>query len=219
MPCARHAGHDGRQRVRRLAREQQSGAIWQVQVSGEHGINSLQVPAVFQRSGPDPHLVVVAVFQHLGSNSAGGTSRRRLRVCLRPQRLRSSLHHHPEVVRTLRGCPVFQVREAIIWWDVERVGAQLRRGSRPGPGAWCRPGLGWWGDQRVCPGQVQDPYPPLVQLLGVEPPDPHVWGTLSRAEERLELPHADAGSSKSEEGRREAPVGADVVELRPEGFY
>ena len=82
---------------------------------------------------------------------------------------------------------------------------------------------GRWGDERVCPGEMRDPYPPLLRLVVVEPPDPHVdevlRGTLSQGEERLELPHADVGSSMWEEGRREAPVGADVVEMSPEGVY
>ena len=68
---------------------------------------------------------------------------------------------------------------------------------------------------------MRDQYALLLWLVVVEPPDPHVHevirGTLSRGEERLELRGADVGSSMWEEGRREAPVRADFVELRPEG--
>ena len=61
------------------------------------------------------------------------------------------------------------------------------------------------------------------RLVVVEPPDPQVnevvQGTLSRADERLEWPHADVGSSILGEGRREASVGADVVEMCMKGVY
>ena len=30
------------------------------------------------------------------------------------------------------------------------------------------------GDERVCPGEVRDPYPPVVWQVAVEPPDPGV---------------------------------------------
>ena len=62
MPCAGPAGHNGCQGVWWFAREQKSGAIWQVQVPGEHGVNRFQVSAELQRQWRDPHLVVVAVF-------------------------------------------------------------------------------------------------------------------------------------------------------------
>ena len=144
-------------------------------------------------------------------------------MCLWVHCLRALLHHQPGVVPPLWGCPAFPVREAIVRGDVEGVGAHLRRGSRLASGAWCRPRLGWRGDERVCPGEVRDPYPPLVRLVVVEPPDPHVdefvLGTLSLAEERLKLPHADVGSFMWVEGRCGAPVGADIVEVRPEGVY
>ena len=144
-------------------------------------------------------------------------------MCLRCHRLCVALHHRPEVVPPLPGCPAFPVREAIVRWDVEGIGAQLWCGARPASGACCRSGLSWWGDERVCPGKEWDPYPPLVRLVVVEPPAPHVdevvRGTLSRGEERLELPHTDVGRSMWEEGRREAPVGADTLEMRSEGVY
>ena len=73
----------------------------------------------------------------------------------------------------------------------------------------------------MCPGEVRDPYPPLVCLVVVEPPDPQVdeviWGTLSWGEAHLEWLYADFVSSMWGEGRRKAPVGADVIEVRPEG--
>ena len=63
----------------------------------------------------------------------------------------------------------------------------------------------------MCPGEVRDQCQPLVWLVVVEAPYPHVdevvQGTLSRGEEGLELPHADVGSSMWEEGL----VGVDIV--------
>ena len=82
--CAGSTGHHGRRGVWRLAWGQGRGAIQQVHVPREQGLNSLQVRAVFQRSCRDPHLVVVAVLQYHHGNIAGGASRRRLRGCLRP---------------------------------------------------------------------------------------------------------------------------------------
>ena len=182
VPCAGAAGHHGRQGVWRLAGEQGSGAIWQVHIPGEHGVNSLQLPAMFQPLWRDPHLAVLAAFQYHHGDGAGGASRRRLRMCFWPHRLLVSLHHGPGVLPPLQGRPAFPIREAIVQLDVEGVGAQLRRGSRPASGAWCRPKLGRWGDDRVCAGKVRDPYPPLVRLAVVERLDQHVdeviWGSV-----------------------------------------
>ena len=73
------------------------------------------------------------------------------------------------------------------------------------------------------PGQGAGPISPLVWLVVIEPPHPHVVevarSTFSRGEECLQLPHIDVGSSRWEEARREAPVGADALEMRPEGIY
>ena len=70
---------------------------------------------------------------------------------------------------------------------------------------------------------MRDPYSPLVQVVVVEPPDPHVdeviQGTLSQGGERLELPHTNVGSPMWEEGRREALVAADGLEMRSNGVY
>ena len=100
---------------------------------------------------------------------------------------------------------------------------QLRRGTRPASLVWCRPGFCRPGDERVCPGEVRNPYPLLVRLVIDEPPDPHVdevvQGTLSQGEERLEFSHTDVCSRMSEEGSREAPVAADILEMRSEGVY
>ena len=67
------------------------------------------------------------------------------------------------------------------------------------------------------------PYPPLVLLVVVEPPhsdvDEIIWGALPGAEECLELPQADVGSSKWEEGDSEAPVGVDALKVPWEGAY
>ena len=75
----------------------------------------------------------------------------------------------------------------------------------------------------MCPGNLWDPYQPLIWLVVVEPPDPHVdevvSGALPGAELCLELPYADVGSSMCEEGHSKAPVGVDALEVPPEGAY
>ena len=59
--------------------------------------------------------------------------------------------------------------------------------------------------------------------MEVEPPDPNVdevvLGALPGGEERLELPHADVGSSMRQDGHSEAPVGVDALEVPLEGVY
>ena len=73
------------------------------------------------------------------------------------------------------------------------------------------------------PGEVRDPYLPLLWLVAVEAPDPHVnevvRGALSGVEERLELPYADVGSYMREEGHSKAPVGSDALQVPPEDAY
>ena len=104
-------------------------------------------------------------------------------MCQQPCRLRIALCHFPEVLPPLLGRPAFPVCQARVRWNIEGVGAQLRRGSRPASRVGCTSGLGQRGDESLCPGEVRDPYPPLVRLLVFEPPDPHVdevvRGTLS----------------------------------------
>ena len=140
---------------------------------GEHGDNGLQVAAAFQWWPRDPHLIVVAAFQHHGGIVAESVLRRWLRMYTRPHPLGVALHHRLEVVPPSPARPAFPPCEAIVRWDVDGVGALLRRGSRPASGVWCRLGLGRRGEERVCPGEVRNPYPPLVRLVVVEPPSPH----------------------------------------------
>ena len=179
---------------------------------------------MFQRSRRNPHLVVVAVLQYHHGDSAG--------VCSIPDApcvpaaplfARSPQPWPGGCAISLWGSCVFPLREAIVRWGVEGVGIQLRRGSCLAPGARCGWGFGRRGDKCVCPGEVRDPYLPLVWLVVVEPPDSSdedvIWGTSSWGEEHLELPYQDVGRSLWEEGCREAPVGADVVELRSEDSY
>ena len=85
-------------------------------------------------------------------------------MCPRPCRLRVAFRHWPEFLPPLPARPAFPVRKASVWRDVEGVGVQLRCGSRPASGVGCRSGFGRQGDERVCPGEVRDPYPPLVWL-------------------------------------------------------
>ena len=73
----------------------------------------------------------------------------------------------------------------------------------------------------MCPGEVPSPHSALVWLVEVEPPDPDVaeviCGALSGDEERLELPHADVGSTIRQLDRSDAPVGVETLEVPPEG--
>ena len=98
-------------------------------------------------------------------------------------RLRVAQHHRPDLLPPLPGRPAFPVRPALVRWDVEDLGAQLRRGSHLASKVGCRSGLDRQGDERVRPREVRDPYPPPVRLAVVERADPHidevVRGTLS----------------------------------------
>ena len=144
-------------------------------------------------------------------------------MCPEPHCFCVALHHCSEVVPPLAGRPPFPVRKGLVRLDVENLGAQVRCGSRPASGVGCRSGLSRQDDERVCPGEVQDPYPPPFLLVVVEQPDPHVdefpRGMLSWGEERLGLPHTEVRRPMSEEGRRKAPVAADALEIRSEGVY
>ena len=63
----------------------------------------------------------------------------------------------PEDLRPLPGRPAFPVHKAPLRWDVEGVGVQLQCGLRLASEVGCKLGLGRRGDERVCPGEVQDP--------------------------------------------------------------
>ena len=139
----------GRQGVRGLAQKQGSWAIRQVHAPGEHEVNDVRIPAAFKWSRRGPHLVVVAAFQHHHGKAVGDVSWRRLRVCPRPHRLRVALCHCLMVVAPLPGCPAFEVCEALVWRDVEGVGAQLRRGLRLASGVRRRSGFVRRRDEHV----------------------------------------------------------------------
>ena len=70
---------------------------------------------------------------------------------------------------------------------------------------------------------MRNPYLPLFWLVVVEQPDPQVdevvRAALFQGEDHVELSHTDVGSPMLEKGRREAPLAADVLEMRSEGVY
>ena len=182
-------------------------------------LGSMEVPAVFQRSWGDPHLVVVSVFYcHHGDGARGAA------------RWSSAFASGPTVcvyrsIIAPRLCPL---SGAIL---LSRYARPLYRGNFRASAFKCdiartrllrlRAGRGSVrGATSVCvQAKFWDPYSPLIWMVVVKPPDPHVdevvWGTSSRGKQRLELPHTDIGSCMPEEGRCEQPV----VEVRPEGAY
>ena len=172
----------------------------------------------------DPHLAVVATFQHNHGDGAGvifaswGSCARRLRPWW------VSLHQFAEVAPPVGGCPAFPFRQAFVRRDVEEVGPWLWGSSFPAPGAWRGPGVCRWRYERVCPAQVRDPYASLVRLVDVEPPDPRVDKVVRdlqpRGDECLELPHGDVcrcGVRQGDHG--EEPVRVDVLEVFPDGCH
>ena len=146
-----------------------------------------------------------------------------LEVCLWSRHVRVALPHVPEAAAPSSGRPAFPGRQATARQDVEVFGAQLRRGLFSGSGACSRLRPGWRGDERVCSSKVSDPHLPLVRMGEVERSDPHVdevvLGALPGVEERLELPHADVGSTMRQEGHSEAPVRLDALAVFLEGVY
>ena len=182
--------HDGRQGVWGLAVGQGGWAVWHGCARWEHGEDGFQAPVALLRVRDDPHLVVVATFQHHHGDGAGvifawwGSCARRLRSWWVP------LNHAPEVAPPIAGCPAFPFRQVFVRWDVEGVGSSLRGGPFPAPGAGRRPGVLRWRYERVCPAQVWDSYASLVRLVGVEPPDPRVKKVVRNlrpgGDERLE---------------------------------
>ena len=172
----------------------------------------------------DPHLVVVATFQHDHGDGAGVilASWGSCACHLRPWWV--SLHQVADVAPPVGGCPAFPFREPFLRWDAEGVGSRSWGGPLAAPGAWRGPGIRWWRYERVCPAQVRDPYASMVRLVDVEPPDPRVNKVVRnlhlRADERLELPHRDVcGCGVRREDRGEEPVWVDVLEVFPEGCH
>ena len=71
LPAAGFPRHNGRHRVWGLVMGQWGGAVWQGCSRREHGVDRFQVPVALLRVRGDPHLVVVATFQHPHGDGAG----------------------------------------------------------------------------------------------------------------------------------------------------
>ena len=221
VPGADCPRHDGRYGVQGLAVEQGGGAVRQGRGGQEHGVDGLQAPVALLRVRADPHLVVVATFQHDHGDGAWVTFARRGRCACR---YRVPPHHAREVTPPVAGCPAFPVRLAFVRWDAEGFGSRRWGGPLPAPAAGCGPGVCRWCYERVCPAQMWDPYASLVRLVGVEPPDPPVNKVVRDlcpgGDERLEVPHKDFGCCGVWEGDHgEEPARVDVLEVIPEGCH
>ena len=151
----------------------------------------------------DPHLLVVATFQHDHGDGAGVTFPWRGRCACR---LRVPLHHAREVTPPVADCPAFPFCQAFVRWDAEAFGSRRWGGPLPAPGAGRGPGVPLWCFERARPAQVWDSYASLDRLLGAEPPDPRVNKVVRDlcpgVDERLELPHKDFSCCGVRQGDR-----------------
>ena len=95
VPSAGLPGHTGCQGIR-LVWRQGGRPGRQGSVSGDHGVASLQVPALHRSPTADPHLVRVAGFQHDQGDGAGGVRVRSLCMPRLPSR-RISIHQFSKV--------------------------------------------------------------------------------------------------------------------------
>ena len=224
VPAAGFTRHDGRQGVWGLVMGQGGWAVWQGCSCREHPVDGFQVPVALLRVRSDPHLVVVATFEHNHGDGAGVifASWGSCACRLRPSWV--SLHHVPEVAAPVGGCPGFLVRQAFVRWDVEGLGSRLWGGPFPAPGAWRGPGFRWWRNERVRTAQVRDPDTHLVLPVEVEPPDPRINEVVRDlhpgGDKCLELPHGDVrGCSVRQGDDGEEPVWVEVQEPSPEGCH
>ena len=221
VPGASCPRYDGRYGVRGLVVEQGGRAVRQGRGRQEHGVDGLQAPVALLRVRGDPHLVVVATFQHHHGDGAGvAFAWRGPGACS----LQVPLHHAPEVTSPVAGCPAYPFCQAFVRWDAEDFGSRRWGGPLPAPGAGCGPGVHRWCSERVCRAQVWDQYASVVRLVGVEPPDTRVNKVVCDlcpgGEERLELPHKEldcCGVRQGDDGKEPAQV--DVSEVFPEGCH
>ena len=221
VPGAGCPRYDSRLGVRRLVVRQGGWAVWLGCGCREHGVDGLQDPVALLRVQYDPHLVIVATFQHDHGDGAGVTFAWRGRCACH---LRVSLDHAREVEPPVAGCPAFPFRQAFVRWHAEGFGSRRWGGPLPAHGAGRRPGVRRWCYECVCPAQVWDPYTSLVRLVGVEPPDPRfnkvVRDLCPRTDEPLELPHKDFDCCGVRQGDRgEKPARVDVPEVFLEGCH
>ena len=175
MPRVLGAGfprHDGCQGVWRLVLGPGGGAVRQGCSRREHGVDGFQGPVALLRVRSDPHLVVVATFQHDHGAGAGVIFASRGSCVCRLRRWCVPLHQIMEVAPPVEGRPAFPFRQALVRLDVEGVRSRLWGGLFPAPGAGRGPGVSRWPCDRVCPAQVRDPYTSVVRLVSVEAPNP-----------------------------------------------
>ena len=201
--------------VRGLAVEQGAGAVRQGRGRGEHGVDGLQAPVDLLRVRGDPHLLVVAIFQHNHGDGAGVTLERRGRCACR---LWVPPRHAREVTPPVAGCLAIPFCQGFVRWDAEGFGSRRWSGPLPAPGAGRGPGVCRRCYERLCPAQGWYPFPSLGRLEGVEPPDPRfnkvVRDLCPGGDERLELPHKDFGCCGVRQGDHgEEPVRVDVLQV------
>ena len=169
VPGAGRPRHDGCQGVRGLVVELGGDAVRQGCGRREHGVDGLQAPVALLRVRDDPHLVVVAIFQHDHGDGAGVSFAWRGRcACL----LLVPWRQAGEVTPPVAGGPAFPCRQAFLRWDAEGFGSRRLGGPLPAPGAGRGLGVRWRCYERVYPAQLWDPHAPLGWLVGVEQPDP-----------------------------------------------
>ena len=224
VPGAGCPRHDGSQGVWGLVARQGGGAVWQGCARQDHGVYGFEAPVALLRVWGDPHLVLVATFQHNHGDVAGVTFAWWGPCACRCRSWWVPLHHAREVAPRVAGCPAFPFRQVFVRWDVEGACPRLRGGLFPAPGAGRGPGVCRWRYQRVCRAQVWNPYASLVWLVGVEPPDPRVKKVVRDlrpgGDERPELPHTDVGCcGVRQRDYGKEPVRVDVLEVFPEGCH
>ena len=102
---------------------QGGGAVWQGCARQEHGVNSFRAPVALLRLQSDPHLVVVATFQHDHGDGTGVTFASWKPCAYRLRSWRVLLHHVPELAPPIAGSPAFSVRQVFVRLDVEGIGS------------------------------------------------------------------------------------------------
>ena len=132
---------------------QGGGAVWQGCARRVHGVDGFQAPLALLRVRGDPHLVVVATFQHDHGNGAGVTFAWRGPCACRLCSWWVPLNHAPEVVPLIAGCLAFPVR-GVYGGILRLLALGCRGGPFPAPGAGRGAGVCRWRYKRLCPTQV-----------------------------------------------------------------
>ena len=161
VPATGFTRHNGRQGVWGLVMGQEGGAVRQGCARRAHGVDGFQVPVARLRVRADPHLVVVATFQHDTGEAAGvifaswGSRACRLLPWLVSQ------HHVPEVagavllsqspgplyggmVRALAlACGAAPSRPPVLGAGLGSVGGAMSVCAQPRCGTHTPPWCGW----------------------------------------------------------------------------